>query len=91
MIELNLKVLKLWNLVTVQELEEDVWNSPKKYRWNLRWLKTQAVIVGSLGPTWLAVIDVVLGINDCTPPATHNNSSAPERTNDERDQRTITR
>ncbi|OWY95623.1 hypothetical protein PHMEG_00034322 [Phytophthora megakarya] len=34
---------------------------------------------------------VVLGIHDCTPPATHNNSSAPQRSIDERDQRTITR
>ncbi|OWY92485.1 hypothetical protein PHMEG_00038503 [Phytophthora megakarya] len=34
---------------------------------------------------------VVLGIPDCTSPATHSNSSAPQRANDERDQRTITR
>ncbi|OWY95619.1 hypothetical protein PHMEG_00034327, partial [Phytophthora megakarya] len=33
--------------------------------------------------------DVVLGIHDCTPPATHNNSSAPQRANGERDQKTI--
>ncbi|OWZ10848.1 hypothetical protein PHMEG_00016222 [Phytophthora megakarya] len=50
MIELKLKVLKLWNLVTGQELDDDSWSFSKKRRWNSRWLKTQAVIAGSLGP-----------------------------------------
>ncbi|KAE8991458.1 hypothetical protein PR002_g20843 [Phytophthora rubi] len=50
MIELKLKVLKLWSLVVEDVVQDDTWSSAKKRRWDERWLKAQAVIAGSLGP-----------------------------------------
>ncbi|EGZ30006.1 hypothetical protein PHYSODRAFT_383572, partial [Phytophthora sojae] len=50
MIELKLKVQKLWSLVTEEVVLDSSWSSAKKRRWKERWLKAQAVIAGSLGP-----------------------------------------
>ncbi|KAE9127984.1 hypothetical protein PF010_g4691, partial [Phytophthora fragariae] len=50
MIELKLKVQKLWSLVTEEVVLDNSCSSAKKRRWKERWLKAQAVIAGSLGP-----------------------------------------
>ncbi|ETP41568.1 hypothetical protein F442_11346, partial [Phytophthora nicotianae P10297] len=50
MIELKLKVQKLWEMVTEKEEKSEVWSSHRKRRWEARWLKAQEIIAGSLGP-----------------------------------------
>ncbi|KAF4134127.1 hypothetical protein GN958_ATG16691 [Phytophthora infestans] len=50
MIELKLKVQKMWSLVIEEVVRDSSWSSAKKRRWNERWLKAHAVIAGSLGP-----------------------------------------
>ncbi|KAG6623975.1 uncharacterized protein IUM83_02095 [Phytophthora cinnamomi] len=50
MIELKLKVQKLWSLVTEQTTKKDSWSSRRKRCWEGRRLKSHEAIAGSLGP-----------------------------------------
>ncbi|ETM00579.1 hypothetical protein L917_02709 [Phytophthora nicotianae] len=46
MVELKLKVLKLWSLVAEKTVLDDSWTSTMKRGWNEHWLRAQAVIAG---------------------------------------------